>query len=118
MPGPDHAFSLEELQLEQFVAAAHEARQAMGSPQRRLLTCEQEVRNVSRGSVVSAIDIPAGAILTPAMLTVKRPGGGIEPARIKDLIGAKALSDIPADIQLDWSMCQLAPAPILQDSLS
>jgi sialic acid synthase SpsE len=43
------------------------------------------------------------------MLTVKRPGGGIEPARIKELVGTKALIDISADTQIEWSMLQPVP---------
>jgi len=106
MPGPDQAFSLEVIQLEQYVAAAKEAQSAMGTPLRQLLDSEHDVRNFSRGSVVSAMDIPAGTIVTPAMLTVKRPGGGIEPARIKELVGTKAIVDIPADRQIEWTMIQ------------
>jgi sialic acid synthase SpsE len=106
MPGPDQAFSLEELQLEQFIAAAREAKAALGTPLRQLLRCEQDVRNLSRGSVVSACDIPADTIITPAMLTVKRPAGGIEPARIKEVVGTRAVNDIPADSRLEWPMVQ------------
>jgi N,N'-diacetyllegionaminate synthase len=107
MPGPDQTFSMDETQMRQYITAAREAQIAMGTHQRRLLPCEHEVRNVSRGSLVSAIDIPSGTILTPAMLTVKRPGGGIEPARIKDAIGTRALVQIPADTRIDWAMIQL-----------
>jgi len=106
LPGPDQAFSLEEIQLGQYVAAAREAQTAMGTPRRQLLDCEHEVRRVSRGSVVSALDIPAGTVITPAMLTVKRPGGGIEPARIRELVGTKAIDDIPADTRIEWTMLQ------------
>jgi N,N'-diacetyllegionaminate synthase len=118
LPGPDQAFSLEEKQLGQFITAAREAQAAMGTPRRQLLPCEHEVRNVSRGSVVSAIDIPFGTVLTPAMLRIKRPGGGIEPARIKDVIGTRALADIPADTRIDWTMCQPCQEPALETSLS
>jgi N,N'-diacetyllegionaminate synthase len=106
MPGPDQTFSLEELQLEQFIAAAKEAKVALGTPLRQLLRCEQDVRSLSRGSVVSALDIPSGTIITPAMLTVKRPAGGIEPARIKEVVGTRAVADIPADIRIEWPMVQ------------
>jgi N,N'-diacetyllegionaminate synthase len=104
LPGPDQAFSVEEPELEKYIAGAREAKAAMGTPLRQLLACEHDVRKLSRGSVVSAMDIPAGTIITPAMLTVKRPGGGIEPARIKDVVGTRAVCDITADTSLDWLM--------------
>jgi sialic acid synthase SpsE len=106
MPGPDHSFSMEESQLRQYIVSVRETQAAMGSPRRRLLDCEQEVRLHSRSSVVSAMDIPAGTIITPAMLTVKRPGGGIEPARIQDLVGMRAINPISADTQFEWNMLQ------------
>ncbi len=106
MPGPDQAFSLEEKELVQFINAAREAKTALGTSLRQLLKCEQDVRKLSRGSVVSALDIPAGTIITPAMLTVKRPAGGIEPARIKEVIGTLAVLDIPADVRIEWPMVQ------------
>jgi sialic acid synthase SpsE len=106
LPGPDQAFSLNEEQLTRYVTAAREARQAMGSGPRKTLPCEEEVRRVARGSVVSAVDLPAGTTVTPAMVTVKRPSGGIEPWRIKELIGLVAVRDISADTILSWDMLQ------------
>lgn len=114
MPGPDHALSLDEIQMGQYIAAAREAQAAMGNPRRQLLTCEHEVRNVSRGSVVSALDIPAGTVVTPAMVTVKRPGGGIEPARIKEVIGTRAAVAIAADTRLEWQMLSVATDNVLE----
>ncbi|NLE28188.1 MAG: N-acetylneuraminate synthase, partial [Phycisphaerae bacterium] len=49
MPGPDHRFSLEEDQLKQYITMVREAEAAMGNPLRKLLECEYEVRQVSRG---------------------------------------------------------------------
>jgi N-acetylneuraminate synthase/N,N'-diacetyllegionaminate synthase len=114
MPGPDHRFSLEEDQLCQYVTLVREAEAAMGNPLRKLLDCEQEVRHVSRGSVVAAMPIPSGAILTPAMLTVKRPGGGIEPARIKELVGMRITRAIPEDTMLEWTMLQPCMEQMMQ----
>lgn len=111
LPGPDQSFSLEESHLMQYVAAVREAEAAMGTGQRAVLPCEEQVRTVSRGSVVAATDIPTGTVVTPAMLTVKRPGGGIEPARIKSLVGLVACRDIPADTILSWDMLQPAESP-------
>jgi sialic acid synthase SpsE len=106
MTGPDHSFSMEEAQLIQYIELVRSTQTAMGTPRRRLLDCEEEVRRLSRGSVVALVDIPAGAIISPAMLTVKRPGGGIEPARIRDLVGMRVIKKIPADTPFEWTMLQ------------
>jgi len=110
LAGPDHSFSLEQDHLMQYVAAAREAQAAMGEPAREILPCEEDIRTVARSSVVSATDIPEGTTITPAMLTVKRPGGGIEPARIKELVGLAARSDISADTTISWDMLHPARA--------
>jgi N-acetylneuraminate synthase/N,N'-diacetyllegionaminate synthase len=106
MVGPDHLFSLDETQLVQYIASAREAQTAMGNPNRQLLPIELDVRNLSRGSVVSSVEILEGTFVTPAMLTVKRPGGGIEPARIKELVGLKARVTIPPDTRIEWTMLE------------
>jgi N-acetylneuraminate synthase/N,N'-diacetyllegionaminate synthase len=106
MPGPDQRFSLEENQLKEYITMVRKAESALGNPLRQLLECEQEVRQVSRGSVVASVPIPAGMIISPAMLTVKRPGGGIEPARIKELVGMRATKPIPADTLIEWTMLE------------
>jgi len=111
LTGPDHAFSLDEPQLVEYIAAAREAEQAMGSGLRQVLACEQEIRELSRGSIVAAVDIPAGTAVTGAMLTVKRPGRGIEPARMKELVGLFAVCDIAADTMISWDMLQPAGFP-------
>jgi sialic acid synthase SpsE len=88
----------------------------MGSSRRDVLPCEREVRHVSRGSVVSLCEIAAGTVITPAMLCVKRPGGGIEPARLNDLVGTVAVRPIAADTMIDWTMVQ--PAESLETTIA
>jgi sialic acid synthase SpsE len=38
------------------------------------------------------------------MLTLKRPGDGIQASRLPELVGHVALAEIPADTQLRWDM--------------
>jgi len=104
--GPDHGFSLEAADLKRYVQAARQARAALGDGQRELLEGELEVRHVSRSSLVAAVDIPAGAVLTRPMLCAKRPGGGIQPWQIEQVIGRRTACRIPADTMLAWEMLQ------------
>ena len=60
-------------------------------------------------AIVAATPIMAGAALRPPMLAVKRPAGGIAPARINDIIGLTARVDIPADTPLTWDMLEKPP---------
>ncbi len=102
--GPDHFFSLEPDGLEEYVWSARRAEAVLGDGRREPAEIEQDVRRLARSSVVSAAAIPAGARIERSMLTVKRPGGGIEPARIDALIGRTAAADIPPDTTLRWDM--------------
>jgi len=117
--GPDHAASLEPAEFRQYVTLArdesqmrlwmghrpvregailHDAR--LGSPEKRVLPCEQDVRRVSRQSIVSARAIDAGETITREHLAIKRPGTGIEPFRLDEVIGRIAARAIEADVPL------------------
>jgi N,N'-diacetyllegionaminate synthase len=103
-PGPDHAMSLDPAQLKAYVAAAREPEVALGSGRLGMSALEEDVRRAARKSIVSASAIAAGALLTPAVLTLKRPGGGLAPTELDQLLGRRAAVDIPADTQLAWDM--------------
>jgi len=47
--------------------------------------------------LVSACHIPAGTRITREMIAVKKPGTGIPPRRLQDIVGRVALWDIPAN---------------------
>ena len=98
--GPDHAFSLEPSDLEQYVKEIRRAERICSTGAIGVLDCEQEVRTLARQSVVAARDLKAGETLTAEALTTKRPGTGISPADLKALIGRTVTRDIPQDTPL------------------
>ena len=57
-----------------------------------------------RRSIVSSTYIPAGTVITAAMLTFKRPATGIPPGRFDEVVGQVAGRDIPADavLRYEW----------------
>jgi sialic acid synthase SpsE len=55
------------------------------------------MKRIFEKSIVAAVDIPKGAVLTADMLTVKKPGNGLAPARLSEIIGRRAARAIPAD---------------------
>lgn len=95
--GPDHKASLT---FEEFASYAQLAREAsmMTREGKSVLEVERDVRAVSRQSIVTVRAIEAGETVTRGMLTIKRPGTGIEPWAIDDVIGRRASRRVEADM--------------------
>lgn len=100
--GPDHASSLDAAQFADYVAAVRQINIALGTGEIGLRPVEEDVRRVARKSVVAARDLPAGTAISPEMLAIKRPAGGIEPDSLDALIGRKLATAVAADSPLDW----------------
>lgn len=107
--GPDHAASLDPDQFRSYAAlakdpiGAHEPDPVLiGSDRKQVLECERDVRTVSRQSVVWAREVEAGAVVSPTDLTFKRPGTGVEPFRIHELVGRVTARRIEPDTPVAW----------------
>lgn len=97
MPGPDHKASMEPEELKQMVKAVRDVGIIMGKPVKQPTKNETKNKPIGRKSVVAAIDIPKGERITREMLTIKRPGTGIEPKFINNIIGKKTKKRIKKD---------------------
>jgi N-acetylneuraminate synthase/N,N'-diacetyllegionaminate synthase len=104
--GPDHAMSLEPDAFAEFVANVRQVEAALGTGALGMNTIEADTRRVARRSIVAAGSISAGDVVTEAMLAMKRPAGGIDPAELDRLVGRRARVDIPADATLSWDMVE------------
>ena len=102
LDGPDHQASLEPNEFKAMVDSVRNVEIAMGNGERRLCESELEIKKVARKSIVAACDILKGSILDNNMLTIKRPGTGIEPKYLKSLIGKKAKVDIKKDSLIEY----------------
>jgi sialic acid synthase SpsE len=89
-PGPDHAASLEPLELESLVRSIRETSVSLGEGIKAPQDCELENMVVARKSIVASEDIRKGDMLTEENITTKRPGNGISPMRWKEIIGTRA----------------------------
>jgi N-acetylneuraminate synthase/N,N'-diacetyllegionaminate synthase len=96
LPGPDHAASLEPAEFRTLVSGIREVEAARGDGVKRPLPEEAGTAAVARKSVVAAVDIPAGMVISREMLSVKRPGTGLPPSRLDTVVGRKARSAIAA----------------------
>jgi sialic acid synthase SpsE len=99
-PGPDHQASLEPDELRVLVEGIRAVEAALGHGRKEPATIEANTAAVARKSLVAARDIPAGTILTEEMIAIKRPGTGLPPSMLSNLVGRATRADIAANTLL------------------
>lgn len=90
MAGPDHAASLEPGEFASMVAGIRDVQTAIGDGVKKPTDAEVKNMTAARKSLVAAVDIAAGDVLDDGNVTQLRPGGGISPLRIWDILGKRA----------------------------
>ncbi|MCG3126318.1 MAG: N,N'-diacetyllegionaminic acid synthase [Phycisphaerae bacterium] len=104
--GPDHAMSLNPEEFRTYVRQVRALESALGDGAIGMTDGEIDVRRVARKSVVASRALPAGTLLTPDVLAIKRPSGGISPAQFDQLAGRRLATPVAADTPLTWEMLQ------------
>jgi N-acetylneuraminate synthase len=91
--GPDAAFSLEPPELEALVADCRSAWEALGAADYRRGAAESANRQFRR-SLYVVRDVKKGSALTAQDVRSIRPGFGLEPARLCEVLGRAASRDL------------------------
>ena len=102
--GPDHGASANPHQFAKYVSAIRLAEKLRGSGGKRVLHIEEDVRGVSRQSLVAAHDLHTGHELREKDLITQRPGRGMSPAQYPQLLGRTIARPIPAGTMIEPSM--------------
>jgi len=100
--GPDHAASLEPSELQQMVVAIRHVEAALGTGIKAPAPCELPNLSVARKSVVAARLLPAGHQLRIGDLDIKRPGNGLAPKLLPELIGRTLRAGLAKDEIISW----------------
>ena len=96
LPGPDHRASLAAADLHGMVKAIRKVESSLGTGEKRPAKSEAAVAAAVRKSLVAARDIPAGAVLTENLITLKRPGTGLPPDMLPRIVGQRTRKGISA----------------------
>jgi N-acetylneuraminate synthase len=91
--GPDSAFSLEPAELQQLVRDTRTAWQTLGAPRSTPLPGEMPMRELRR-SLYVVEDIAAGEAFTRRNVRAIRPGYGLPPKEIDNVLGRRAARNI------------------------
>jgi pseudaminic acid synthase len=105
VPGPDSDFSLEPAEFGQMVRAIREAERALGTV-RYEITDRETASRVFRRSLFVVKDVKAGETFSHDNVRSIRPGQGLPPKYIADIIGRTAARDIERGTPLTWGDVQ------------
>lgn len=97
LSGPDHKASLLPDEFAAMVSAIRNIEQAMGDGIKRPSPSEAKNKPIARKSLVAAKPIKTGERYTLKNLTTKRPGTGISPMRLEEMMGRIANRDYATD---------------------
>ena len=99
--GPDDSFSLEPAQLAELVQGTHTAWAALGRVDYGRQS--SEAGNVQfRRSLYFVRDLPAGVIITPDAVRSVRPGWGLPPKHLDEVIGRRTAQAVRAKTPVRW----------------
>ncbi|EGQ8153373.1 pseudaminic acid synthase [Vibrio alginolyticus] len=101
--GPDSAFSLEKEELKSLVTNCNMAFEAIGKP--NFISTEVELQTkVHRRSLYVVKDIKKGEVFTEEHVRSIRPGNGILPKYLDDVLGSKATGDFSFGTPMNFKM--------------
>lgn len=101
--GPDHAISADPIDLEKMVQNIRLMEKMRGDGLKSPAYCELGNRKNVRKSVVALKNIKKGTKITRNLLEIKRPGFGIPPNRIEEIIGKKTRKMIKMDMPIKYT---------------
>lgn len=102
-PGPDSAFSLEPPEFKMMVDAIRTTEKALGKIN-YAVTDHEKASRVIRRSLFAVEDINGGEIFTEKNIRSIRPGYGLPPKYIKNILGKKAKMKIDKGTPLNWDL--------------
>ena len=102
LPGNDHYHSMDTKDLKNLINNIKLVYKIFGKDKKEPLESEKKAIKYARRSIVATRDIPKNSIIGESMLTFKRPGTGISPKYLNEVIGKKTKRNIKKDEIVRW----------------
>jgi pseudaminic acid synthase len=102
-PGPDSAFSLEPHEFKAMVSAVRVAEKAMGGV-RYEATEHEAAGRAFRRSLFVVEDMKAGDVFSEKNVRSIRPGQGLAPKYLSEVLGRRAVRNIARGTPLSWDI--------------
>lgn len=103
IPGPDSAFSLEPQEFKMMVDAVRSVEKSLGEVHYGVSERETKSR-VFRRSLFVVKNVKTGEMFTDRNMRSIRPGHGLPPKYLPEVLGRRAAKDIEAGTPLKWEM--------------
>jgi len=103
VPGPDSAFSLEPQEFKAMVDAVRTAEKALGQVHFGL-SGKEEASRAFRRSLFVVEDLTKGEAFTAANTRSIRPGYGLHPRYLSEVLGKRAAREIKRGTPLSWEL--------------
>jgi sialic acid synthase SpsE len=100
--GPDHRLSTDPVEMRWLVDAIRSLEVMRGDGIKQPAASEATTRINNRKSIVLDHDVAAGHRLTLSDLAIKRPGTGIAPKHLDQMIGRTLVRAMTSDAVLQW----------------
>lgn len=110
-PGPDHPFAIEVREIKEYVSTLKHMLCNLGGASAEFLDpSERELHNRSKylKSIISRCVLPAGHLITENDIYLARPGTGIRPAELSDVLGRTPMRLVEEETPIQWD--DLAPS--------
>ena len=101
--GADADFSLDKKEFAEMIQAVRDAEKLLGKVDYRMTEKKKKSRQFSR-SLYVAEDIKEGDIITETNVRSVRPGYGLHPKYLKDVLGKKAVSYLSKGTAVELGM--------------
>lgn len=106
LTGNDHYHAMDVKDVKTFNENIELINKIKGKKVKQPLVCESSSRKEARRSIVASKDIKKGEKITKDNITFKRPGTGISPSKVDEIIGMNANEDIAEDTLLTYEMLE------------
>ena len=103
MPGPDHRASLEPHEFKAMVRAVRAIERALGTGVKEPTPSERPNIPVARRSIHLARPLAQGSTIDRQDLFMLRPGSGISPMDLEQVVGRRTARDLNAGHLLQWN---------------
>ena len=104
LAGEDHCHAMDPSDVHKFKDNLVFLSKINGRINKQPLICESSARKEARRSIVAKRDIKMGDVISKSYIAFKRPGTGISPGEVDEVLGKTASMDISEDTLIDFEM--------------